>query len=122
MSRIGLLILTAILACGCDRGVEEAARARTGGDVERGRATIAQYGCASCHSIPGIRGADAHVGPPLDRIAIRSYIGVGLPNTPENLQAWIKHPRQVSPKAAMPDLHLSDGDVRDIACYLYTLK
>src|SRR4051794_17798680 len=116
------LIFAALVACGCNRATEEAARARTGGDVQRGREKIAYYGCTSCHMIPGIRGADAHVGPPLDHLAIRSYVGVGMPNTPENLQAWIQHPRDISPKAAMPNLHISHSDARDIACYLYTLE
>src|SRR5438067_9179045 len=116
------LIFAAIVACGCNRATEEAARARTGGDVQRGREKIANYGCASCHTIPGIRGADAHVGPPLDHIALRSYIGIGLTNNPANMMQWIQHPRDLAPKAAMPNLHINEKDARDIAAYLYTLK
>jgi cytochrome c2 len=115
-----ILILSTLF--GCDRSsVEDAARARTGGDVDRGRQKIAYYGCASCHSIPGIR-SQAQVGPPLDHIASRTYIGVGLTNTPQNMEAWIEHPRDIAPKAAMPNLHISDSDARDISCYLYTLQ
>src|SRR5438874_6687616 len=84
-----------------------------GGNPKQGRDLIQWYGCASCHTIPGIRGADAHVGPPLDHIAIRSYIGVGLANNPPNMIQWIQHPRDLAPRAAMPNLHINDKDARD---------
>jgi len=119
-SLFSILLLAALV--GCDRATEINARAETGGDATQGREKIAYYGCASCHTIPGIRGADAHVGPPLDHIGSRTYIGVGLPNDSRNMIAWIQHPRDIEPHAAMPNLHIPDGDARDIACYLYTLK
>src|SRR5829696_8093158 len=61
----------------------------TGGDSDRGKVIIEAYGCASCHTIPGIRGADANVGPPLAKIGTRSYIGGVLDNTPEHLVSWL---------------------------------
>src|SRR5689334_8321173 len=106
-------ILALLMLYGCDhRAVEQAARARTGGDFDRGRERIVYYGCTSCHSIPGVR-TQAQVGPPLDHIASRSYIGIGLINTPENMKAWISHPRDIAPKAAMPNMHINDSDARD---------
>jgi cytochrome c2 len=115
-------ILTIFAVLGCDRATEINARAETGGDPTQGRQKIAFYGCASCHEIPGIRGADAHVGPPLDHIGSRTYIGVGMPNQPRNMIAWIQHSRDIDPHVAMPNLHIPEADARDIACYLYTLK
>jgi putative membrane protein len=115
-------ILALFLIAGCDRPNAEVARGYTGGNAQSGKMKIASVGCASCHTIPGIRGAAARVGPPLDHIASRSYIGPGLSNTPANMVQWIQHPRQLEPKAAMPDLHLSEQDARDIACYLYTIR
>jgi cytochrome c2 len=94
----------------------------TGGDPDKGRDAIAQYGCSSCHTIPGIRGADALVGPPLMKMGTRTYIGGVLKNTPDNLKTWLKNPPGVDEKTAMPNLHLGDEDVKDIACYLYTLR
>jgi putative membrane protein len=115
--------LLIFLFVGCDRaGDENYARAQTGGDVQKGHDKIVLYGCASCHTIPGIHGPDAHVGPPLDHIASRLYIGVGLYNNPPNMIQWIQHPRDIDPKAAMPNLHIAEADARDMACYLYTLK
>ena len=45
------------------------------GDPVRGRHVMQQYGCVTCHEIPGIVGASAPVGPPLDRMATHSFIG-----------------------------------------------
>jgi hypothetical protein len=98
------------------------ARSYTGGNEQLGREKSAALGCTSCHVIPGVRGGDARVGPPLDKIASRSYIGPGLSNTPQNMIRFVQHGRQLDPKAAMPDLHLQEQDARDIACYLYTLR
>jgi cytochrome c len=101
----------------------EAARGMTGGgDPERGRAGLRKYGCSSCHTIPGVRGADGLVGPPLTSIGARTYLAGALPNTPENLVRWIRHPQEIRPPNAMPDLGVTEQDGRDIAAYLYTLK
>ena len=83
---------------------------------------MSKYGCDSCHTIPGIRGANALVGPPLDRIGARMYLAGRLPNTPENMLLWIRTPQQVDPKNAMPDTGVTNEDARDIAAYLYTLR
>ncbi len=62
------------------------------------------------------------MGPPLSRIASRVYVGGVLPNTPENMVQWIRNPKAVDEKTAMPVLNVTDADARDIAAYLYTLK
>jgi cytochrome c1 len=83
---------------------------------------VVHYGCASCHTIPGIAGADALVGPPLDRIASRTYVAGVLVNTPENLVRWIQDPPGVDPLTAMPNLRVNEADARDIATFLSTLR
>ena len=94
----------------------------TGGDIERGQSAIGKYGCAACHTIPGIHGANATVGPPLDRIAVRSYLAGRLTNSPDNMIKWIQHPQEVDPKNVMPNLGVTDQDAKDIAAFLYTLR
>jgi cytochrome c551/c552 len=94
----------------------------TGGDPARGKAAIHNYGCDTCHTIPGIQGADALVGPPLNKIASRSYIGGVIPNTPANMIHWIQNPQDVDHQTAMPNLRVTETDARDISGYLYTLK
>jgi cytochrome c len=114
-------VLVALTACS-QLETERAAAAMTGGDPERGKAAITRYGCATCHTIPGVRGADALVGPPLSQVASRSYIAGVLPNTPANMVRWIENPPQVDQLTAMPNLGVNDTDAHDIAGYLYTLK
>ena len=92
-----------------------------GGDPRRGAVAIERFGCGSCHVIPGIRGADGTVGPPLTDFAHRGYIAGELPNNGDNLIRWIMDPRGVEPGTAMPDLGIGEADARDIAAYLFTL-
>ena len=113
-------VVFSVAAAGCGRH-DAAVESRIGGDVERGRVALRQYACGTCHVIPGVTGADALVGPPLNGIASRRYLAGILPNTPDNMLRWIRHPQQVSPLSAMPDLAVTEGDARDMVAYLYTL-
>jgi len=92
------------------------------GDAGAGRQALHQYLCVTCHAIPGVAGADRHVGPPLGGIADRQYIAGVLPNTPANMVHWLRHPTEVDPQSAMPDLDVTEQDARDIAAFLYTLR
>ena len=92
------------------------------GSQEAGKQAITQYLCATCHVIPGIVSAEKQVGPPLNGIATRETIAGILPNNPENMVAWLRHPQRFAPHSAMPALGLSEQDARDIAAYLYRLE
>jgi cytochrome c2 len=116
-----LLVILAAAATACANR-DGQVRRWTGGDPYRGKEGARRYGCSSCHSIPGVRGADGLVGPPLDHIASRAYVAGRLPNNPENLMRFIAHPHGVERETAMPEMGIPDQDVRDIAAYLYTLK
>ena len=126
LAAAGCLALTLALVVSCGGSVRcdasRAARELTGGGPARGRAKMERYGCASCHPISGVRGADSLVGPPLTRVASRTYVAGVLTNTPDNMIRWIKDPAGVDPLPAMPNLNVTDEDARDIASYLYTLK
>ncbi|MEX2672943.1 MAG: c-type cytochrome [Phycisphaeraceae bacterium] len=89
------------------------------GDVQRGRAAIIAHGCGACHTIPGIREARGRVGPQLIRFRDQTYIAGRLPNTPDQLLAWIQNPRDLVPGTAMPNLGVSEAEARDIVTYLY---
>jgi cytochrome c len=118
---VAALLTAASLACNRPNTRREASQL-TGGDPDRGVSAIGRYGCASCHTIPGIRGANALVGPPLTRIAYRSYLAGELQNTPSNMVRWIQHPQQVEKGTVMPEMGVTENDARDIAAYLYTLR
>jgi cytochrome c2 len=96
------------------------ARELTAGDPARGKNALNTYGCIACHTIPGVAGSNALTAPPLIGISQRSYLAGMLENTPENLERWVQHPRQVNPRTAMPEQGVTDQDARDIAAYLYT--
>lgn len=124
-SRISLVLLVVGAAgvTGCGRtDNDRIARELTGGEPSRGRVAIHNYGCDGCHTIPGILTADATVGPPLTEVGRRSYLAGRIENTPENMIRWIKHPRSVDARTAMPETGVNDRDGRDIAAYLYTLR
>ena len=91
-------------------------------DPARGRKAINQYACVTCHAIPGIVGPNAPVGPPLAAIATRGFIAGVLPNTPQNMVRWLRHPQAVNPHSAMPDLGVTERDAGDMAAYLATLR
>jgi cytochrome c2 len=114
-------LLLALAACG-GGGAERAAAEMTGGEPSRGREKLRQYGCSTCHTIPGVPGADSLVGPPLTRVAARTYLAGRLTNSPDNMIRWIRDPRGVDQLTAMPNLGVGEQDARDIASYLYTLK
>ena len=120
-----LLVGMAVLLAACAPGPTPRSLVLTavpGGNADAGRAAILNYGCGTCHTIPGVPGADAMAGPPLTLFAYRKYIAGMLPNTPDNLVTWIRAPQAVVPGNAMPDLGVTESDALNIAAYLATLK
>ena len=103
------------------RQVGTRAHLLTGGDPGRGFRLIRTYGCGGCHTIPRVPQAAGMVGPPLKGIGTRVYLAGRLENRPENLIAWIQHPRAIDPQTVMPEMGVTEPQARDIAAYLYTL-
>ena len=79
---------------------------------------LRQYACHACHQIDGVVGPETFVGPPLTQWHRRKLIAGELPNTPENLAAFIRSPQQHSPGSLMPDLGVSDAHAKEIAAFL----
>jgi len=90
--------------------------------VRRGEQLLTQYGCVSCHDIPGVKGAHGMVGPPLAKMALRQTIAGKFQNTPENMQKWLQNPQAMDPANAMPNLGVTPEDARDMTAFLSTLK
>jgi cytochrome c oxidase assembly factor CtaG/cytochrome c551/c552 len=120
LTLVVLISAAALLLPACD-DAKQTAIALTGGNPDSGKAAIRKYGCWTCHTIPGVYGANAVVGPPLDKLANRAYVA-GYPNKPAHLIAWIRHPQSVRNPTPMPDMGITEADARDIAAYLYTLR
>jgi mono/diheme cytochrome c family protein len=91
----------------------------TQGDPRRAPEVIRRYGCAGCHTVPGIAGADGQVGGSLADIRKRVYVGGVVNNTGDNLIRWIVSPQTFSPHSAMPVTGISEAEARDVAAYLY---
>jgi cytochrome c len=121
MRTVVALAVAAVLAAvlvGCSSGQAATSQRVTGGVPSEGKDAIEHYGCGTCHTIPGVNGAVALVGPPLIHWSHRGYIAGKLANTPSNLESWIEDPQAVWPGNDMPDLHVSPSDARNIAAYL----
>jgi cytochrome c1 len=102
-----------------DLRTSDTAIALTKGNPNNGYHLIVSYGCGGCHTIPGIPGAAAKVGPSLTSFPSQATIAGVMQNSADNLIRWIQHPREVDSQTAMPDLGVTDQEARDIAAYLY---
>jgi len=92
------------------------------GEAGKGAKLFKEKACMNCHSIAGTD-AVATVGPNLTHLATRTTIGAGtLPNTPINLAKWLKNPKGFKPGALMPNMKLSDDEVKAIVAYLEALQ
>ncbi|MDB4906904.1 MAG: cytochrome c oxidase, subunit [Gemmatimonadetes bacterium] len=88
----------------------------------RGRELFLSQSCAMCHAVQGTTAGAQH-GPDLTHVAGRRELAAGtLPNTRENLQAWIADPQKHKPGTNMPSTPLSQADLSALVTYLETLK
>jgi cytochrome c oxidase subunit 2 len=88
----------------------------------RGQAVFMSSSCAMCHAIQG-SGANARLGPDLTHVGSRRRIAAGtLPNTPENLAAWISRPHDLKPGTRMPATSLNPDELGALVTYLASLK
>jgi cytochrome c2 len=119
-----LLATAALLATGSALAARDTAPVWTveGGNAARGKSLVTAFGCANCHTIPGVKDATGNVGPPLTRIGDRSFIAGVLRNEPANLVRWLREPQAVVPGNAMPDMGVTEQQARDIAAFLYTIR
>jgi cytochrome c oxidase subunit 2 len=78
--------------------------------------------CAACHTIDGTQ-AQGKVGPNLTLFGERTSIAAGiLPNTNEDLRAWLKDPPGVKPGSKMPNYDLTDQELDALVAYLMSLS
>ena len=91
------------------------------GPAADGAAAFAASACVGCHTVRGVsRGV---VGPDLTHFGRRATVGAGmLPNTVDNVTAWILDPPRIKPGVKMPALGLTEAQARSIAVYLLSLK
>lgn len=95
----------------------ERAPAANGGEL------FVSTGCGACHTVRGVT-ENGKVGPDLTHFGSRTTIGAAtLPNTRENLLAWLDDPAAIKPGAAMPGYaSLPAADREALADYLMGLR
>jgi cytochrome c oxidase subunit 2 len=91
------------------------------GDAAAGERLFFSQTCVNCHTVQGTA-ATAGIGPDLTHVARRKKLGGGaLENSPANLRRWLKDPQAVKPGSKMPNFHLTNEQVRQVAAYLESL-
>jgi cytochrome c oxidase subunit II len=91
-------------------------------EAAQGQVLFQRLPCAGCHTVRGTE-ARGTVGPNLTDFGSRATIGAeAIKNTPQNLARWVRSAQSVKPGALMPDLTLSDDDVRALVAYLESLR
>jgi len=105
-----------------------------GGDAAAGYALFTgRATCIACHTMQGVQGATARVGPNLTHLIGReTFAGAMFDITPENLNRWIHDPSAMKPMrpdqgTGMPNLtktgpHLTDAEISQLVAFLTTLK
>ncbi len=94
---------------------------RSVGNAELGREVWLNKGCVGCHVAPGIQGG-GQIGPNQTHFSQRQTIAGGvLPNNPESVERWLKDPPAVKPGTLMPNLSLTDEQIKDLTAFLYSL-
>jgi len=84
-------------------------------EAKRGLDLFRDRTCANCHL--------QSMGPDLSHLATRRTLAAGaIVNTPDNLAAWLRDPDAFKPGSNMPNLKLSDDEVRALVAYLETQK
>ncbi|WP_263358345.1 cytochrome c oxidase subunit II [Acidicapsa ligni] len=87
-----------------------------------GEAVFQHNACISCHTVSGTV-ATGRFGPDLTHLASRDTIASGaVPNTRENIRAFVDNPAHFKPGVLMPPMHLSDHDLDLVTAYLTSLK
>jgi len=79
------------------------ALAQDASQLELGKVLFKTKGCANCHAVDGY--AQGQSAPNLTNFGQRISIAAGVvPNTPENLHAWLRNPDAIKPGNYMPAL------------------
>ncbi|MED5508097.1 MAG: cytochrome c oxidase subunit II [Planctomycetota bacterium] len=93
----------------------------TSEQVDLGRKVFLKYACQSCHAVAGV--SEGTYAPDLTHLMSRkTFAGGMIPNTPDNLKAWIDDPAQIKPGSDMPALKLTPQEIEQVVAYLVTLK
>jgi cytochrome c oxidase subunit 2 len=78
--------------------------------------------CASCHTLRGTS-AQGRIGPDLTHLMSRQTLGaLTIPNTRNDLSAWVLDPQKFKPGNKMPALQLRGPELTQLVTFLRSLK
>ena len=97
----------------------EAADAGLASEIE-GEEIFLSASCAGCHTVRGTT-AQGTLGPDLTHLATRETIAGVLPNTYEDLYAFVADPHPFKPGVSMPPSELSTDEIQAVVDYLIGL-
>ncbi len=102
---------------------DEAPTPAAGSEAEKGLAIFKSEarGCFGCHTIKGV--SNGKIGPDLTHLKSRSvFAGAIFEMTDHELARWLRNPPKEKPGSVMPNLELSEDEIRQLIAYLDTLK
>jgi mono/diheme cytochrome c family protein len=93
--------------------------------IERGKSLVVEYGCASCHTINGIKKPE-NFAPELSRIGSKPFAQLAFPRDvrhtlPDYITAKIRNPRAFGSGLKMPKLNLTPTQIDAITTALLAL-
>ena len=87
-----------------------------------GKEVFLSQSCVNCHRVRGTI-AQGTFGPDLTHLMSRQTLASAMiPNTRENLRAWVADPQKIKPGCLMPAFGLAEHDSEQIVSYLSTLR
>jgi cytochrome c oxidase subunit 2 len=90
--------------------------------AQAGKEVFLSQSCVNCHQVRGTP-AKGTYAPDLTHLASRQTLASGMvPNTPDNLSAWLQNPQKVKPGCLMPAFALSERDRDLLVRYFSTLR
>jgi len=99
---------------------QQSANANAG--IKNGRTEFLSLSCVNCHTVSGT-GAAGTFGPDLSHLMSRDTLASGVvPNSAENLRAWLKDPDAIKPGSLMPNMQLTPEQLDEVVTYLSSLK
>lgn len=103
-------------------GQQQAATAPQGDLATAGQNLFLASTCVNCHTVRGTA-ATGNVGPDLTHVGSRATLGAGvIPNTPEELRAWIADASSYKPDVLMPKFTFTPQQLDQLVAYLEGLK
>jgi cytochrome c oxidase subunit 2 len=91
-------------------------------EASEDKALFLRKSCVNCHRVRGTETKDVYA-PDLTHLMSRQTLASGIiPNTPEQLRAWVTNPQKIKPGCLMPAFGLTKQELDSVMNYLLTLK